>query len=90
MFCKFNGTVGACAKLAFKLPVHSTRVCHGYGKTRGFRVTGFAGMGTVLNLAYPCITAYPCHGITGMLRVYYHRLRIILLSFLSYLVVFFQ
>jgi hypothetical protein len=45
------------------------RVCHGYGKTRGFRVTGFAGTGTVPDLAHPRITAYPCHGITGMLRV---------------------
>ena len=42
------------------------RVCHGYGKTRGFRVTGLAGTGMVPDLAYPHITAYPCHGITGM------------------------
>jgi hypothetical protein len=46
------------------------RVCHVYGKTRGFRVTGFAGMGTVPNLAYPRITAYPCHSVTGLLRVF--------------------
>jgi hypothetical protein len=62
---------------------HPGRVCHGHKKTHEFKVTGFAGTDTVLNLAYPC------HGITGMLQVYYHRLRIILLFFLSYLVVFF-
>jgi hypothetical protein len=38
---------------------------HGYGKTRGFRVTGHAGTGTVPYLAYPEHTAYPCHGVTG-------------------------
>ena len=65
------------------------RVCHRYGKTHRFRVTGFVGMGTVLNLAYPHITVYPCHGITGMLWVYYHMVRIILLFFLSYLIVVF-
>ena len=42
------------------------RVWHGYGKTRGFEVTGLAGTGTVSDLAYPRITAYPCHGITDM------------------------
>ena len=41
-------------------------VWHGYGKTRGFEVTGLAGTGTVSDLAYPRITVYPCHGITGM------------------------
>jgi hypothetical protein len=38
---------------------------HGYGKTRGFRVTGHAGTGTVPYLAYPEQTVYPCHGIAG-------------------------
>jgi hypothetical protein len=42
------------------------RVWHGYGKTHGFEVTGLAGTGTVSDLAYPRITMYLCHGITGM------------------------
>jgi hypothetical protein len=29
------------------------RDCHGYGKTRGFEVMGFAGTGTVVNFGTP-------------------------------------
>ena len=62
------------AQLSYLLPspavldqdVRLGSVWHGYGKTRGFEVTGLAGTGTVSDLAYPRITAYPCHGITGM------------------------
>ena len=41
------------------------RLLHGYGKTRGFWVTGSAGTGTVVYLAYPGQTAYPSRGMPG-------------------------
>ena len=43
-----------------------SRDCHGYRKTHRFEVTGFAGMGTVINFDTPWHTAYLCHGITGI------------------------
>jgi hypothetical protein len=53
------------SRLTLLQPIVELRDRHGYGKTRGFRVTGHAGTGTVLDLAYPDHTAYPCHGIAG-------------------------
>ena len=44
----------------------TTRECHGYGKTRGFEVTGLAGTGTVVDFDTPWHTAYPCCGIMGI------------------------
>ena len=45
---------------------HTLRLLQGYAKTRGFWVTGHAGTGAVLYLAYPDQTAYPHHGIWGI------------------------
>jgi hypothetical protein len=42
------------------------RVRHGYGNTRGDRVTGTTGTGTVLLFGTPRHTVYPYHGITGI------------------------
>jgi hypothetical protein len=42
------------------------RVRHGYGNTRGDRVTGTTGTGTVLVFSTPRHTVYPYHGITGI------------------------
>ena len=44
------------------------RVCHEYGETCGFKVMGLVGMGMVSDLAYLCITMYPCHSIMGMYK----------------------
>ena len=54
----------------------SRRDCHGYGKTRGFEVTGFAGTGTVVEFGTPWHTVYPYHGIAGIQRVYYNMVSI--------------
>jgi hypothetical protein len=51
---------------ASKAMVH--RLPHGYGKTRGFRVTGSVGTGTVVYSAYPDQTTYPYRGIAGIDR----------------------
>jgi hypothetical protein len=45
------------------------RDCHRCEKTHGFEVTGFAGMGTVLDFSTPQHTAYPYRGITGTSQV---------------------
>src|SRR6266481_1298982 len=66
------------------------RVCHGYGKTRGFSKTGSAGTGTVVDFGTPRHTAYPYRGITGISRVYYNRVRIFFVVFFSYLIVVFS
>ena len=58
-------------------PVATCRDCHGYAKTRGFEVTGFAGTGTVVDFGTPRHTAYPYHGIAGIPRVYYNKVNII-------------
>ena len=42
------------------------RVCHGYGKTRGFSKMGSVGTGTVVDFGTPRHTAYPYRGIAGM------------------------
>ena len=43
--------------------VLTCRDCHRYRKTRGFEVTGFAGMGMVVEFSTLRHTAYPyCHG----------------------------
>jgi hypothetical protein len=44
----------------------TTRVRHGYGKTRGFSKTGSAGTGTVVDFGTPWHTVYPYRGIAGM------------------------
>jgi hypothetical protein len=45
---------------------NTSRVGHGFGKTRGFGVTGSAGTGTVVNFDTPQHTAYPYRGVAGM------------------------
>src|SRR5882672_9004879 len=67
-----------------------TRVCHGYGKTRGFSKTGSAGTGTVVDFGTSRHTVYPYRGITGISRVYYNRVRIFFVVFFSYLIVVFS
>jgi len=66
------------------------RVRHGYGKTRGDRVTGITGMGTVLGFGTPRHTVYPYHGITGISRVFYDKVDLIFTFFFSSFLVFFQ
>jgi hypothetical protein len=41
-----------------KIATAPDRVCHGYGKTRGFEVTGFAGTGTVVDFGTPRYHGY--------------------------------
>ena len=43
----------------------TTKVGHGYGKTRGFWVTGVTGTGTGLAFGNPRHTVYPYRGVTG-------------------------
>ena len=50
----------------------SIRVCHSYGKTHGFRVMVFVGMGTVPDLANPCLLRHPWHSVMGTLWVIYN------------------
>jgi len=52
------------------------RDCHGYGKTRGFEVTGFAGTGTVVEFGTLRHTVYPYCGIAGIQQVYYNMVSI--------------
>ena len=49
------------------------RLINGYGKTHGFRVTVFAGMGMVPDLANLCLPMHPCHSVTGTSWVIYLR-----------------
>jgi len=39
-------------------PLQVSRDCHGYGKTRRFEVTGFAGTGTVVDFSTPRYRGY--------------------------------
>ena len=57
----------------------TSRDCHGYGKTCGFKVMGFGGTGTVVNFGTPWHTAYPYRSIVGISWVYYNKVSIILL-----------
>jgi hypothetical protein len=52
--------------LGLALLISTCSVWHGYGKTRGFEVTGLAGTGTVVDFDTPWHTAYPYRGITGI------------------------
>jgi hypothetical protein len=54
-----------------------TRECHGYTKTCGFEVTGFAGTGTVVDFGTPRHTAYLYRSIAGIPGVYYNKVSII-------------
>lgn len=46
-----------------------SRVCHSYGKTHRFKVTVFAGMGMVPDLANPHLSRHLWHGVTGTSQV---------------------
>ena len=59
------------------------KVGHGYGKTRGFRVTGVTGTGTGWAFGNPRHTATRTRGIAGMYGYHYHRVRIIFCCFKS-------
>jgi hypothetical protein len=55
------------------------RDCHGYRKTHGFEITGFAGTGVVVNFGTRWHIAYPYHGVVGIPQVYYNKVSIILI-----------
>jgi hypothetical protein len=56
------------------------RDCHGYGKTRGFEVTGLAGTGTVVDFGTLRHTTYPYRGIAGIPQVYYNKVSLIFIA----------
>jgi hypothetical protein len=68
------------------------RVCHGYGNTRGDRVTGTTGTGTVLVFGTPrhTVPVPRYHGyFTGILRQGDHNFYCFETHFFSYLIFFF-
>jgi hypothetical protein len=58
--------------IRLKMP-NNTKVGHGYGKTRGFWVTGVTGTGTGWAFGNPRHTATRTRGIAGMYGYHYHR-----------------
>jgi hypothetical protein len=80
----------SCSTMAIIAEFILDRVRHGYGKTRGDRVTGITGTGTVLGFGTPRHTVYPYHGITGISRVYYSKVDLIFTFFSHLFLCFFS
>ena len=65
--------------------VLTCRDCHRYRKPRGFEVTGFAGMGMVVEFSTLRHTAYPYCGIMGIQWIYYNMVSIFLKLIFSHI-----
>ena len=68
-----------CESMCTEPIVVASRDCHGYSKTCGFEVMGFAGTGMVVDFGTLWHTMYLYCSIVGISRVYYNKVCIILL-----------